>query len=190
MATSLFTSTIDAYVNDLDRRLSSIAPGTVFRIVHNYKTTDVDVVNEQLQDNLPELVEGSIAAFTIWDSTQGFGVKERYDLGTNRCDEDLCRTLQWPQPRWDRGEVKKLVRQLAGNLCREKLPEVNQGVPPWQGIRHAHATVPPCLYYLGSSIHLRHDAYVSLLRSPIEHRLRQHLDFIYTCKQEAAAMPR
>jgi hypothetical protein len=175
------------YFMRLEGKLRQIDLGIEFHI-ETRNALICRVMHPVLENALPGLVYHELAYYTIWQSPQGVGLKERFDLGSLYNDEKFAELQKLPPPKWNSDAAIKLARFVAPRLAQQQIDEF-VGSPkhePAVGLVHRFYDLqnPPTQIYAGSAMYLRFHEGASLEESPLEQRLRQYLDFLHTQRQE------
>ena len=192
--TGTFKGIANSYFKDLERRLKDSDPHLELYAEFRLKQSvmEVTAVHKQLEKELPELVEGFVARFTMWEyhPTNAIGLQERYELGTKKVDHSYVRAQNLNRPRWHLLEVKYLAKMMGKHFSKTILPEYI-GSPSFDFTTPAiiHFTtdmflsptlLSPKRVYIGTTIFLENPPYETFGESPIESHLRQYLDFLHT----------
>jgi hypothetical protein len=181
-----FEQKTQGYFMHLERKLRTVDPGIEFHL-EKQRAMIGRVTHPLLEARLPGLVYRELAHYTIWQSPAGFGLKERFDIGSLHSDEHYAKLRRLPPPRWNTGDAIKLARFVGPRLACEQMDE-HVGSPPHEpvlGTVHRFYDWGPSLQiYAGSAMYLRNGEYETLEESPLEQRLRQYLDFLHTLRQE------
>lgn len=187
-----FARRVTAYFTELDRKLQTVEPHLHFEIVRN-NVMDVYVSHARFARELPELVQGSIAVFSLHQINDAYGVRERYELGTLHSNLVFAQLRGTDRPRYTPEEIMNLTRIVGKQLAGEHLEEFDGSMvkQPAPAIVHRFVQLQKFIpsmntnIYTGSTINLKFGAYNAGEESPIEHHLRQFLDFVHTYRKPA-----
>jgi hypothetical protein len=187
-----FARRVKSYFGELDQKLRMVEPHLHFDVTRQ-NAMEVYVSHARFARELPELVQGPIAVFSLHQINDSYGVRERFELGTLHSNMVFAQLRGTDRPRYTPEEIMDLTRILGRELAGERLEEFDGGMvkQPAPAIVHNFVQLQKFIpsmstnIYTGSSINLRPGTYAAGQESPIEHHVRQFCDFIHTYRKPA-----
>jgi hypothetical protein len=185
-----FARRVKSYFGELDRKLRTVEPHLQFDVTRQ-ASMEVYVSHAGFARELPELVQGPIAVFSLHQINDSYGIRERFELGTLHSNLVFAQLRGTDRPRYTPEEIMNLARIVGRELAGAQLEEFDGGIvkKPAPAIVHNFVQLQKYIpsmntnIYTGSSINLSPGTYNAGQESPIEHHVRQFCDFIHTCRK-------